>query len=1348
MAKRKNPKGSNPPGDDDPKKSELPEWLRTDDWLQITPTPSGTGLPETPSGRIPVGLPPSKNDDLSTDIIQLDEDSVADVEVPPSTMLFSDPDDSVLLSDDILSPGPLSGKLKPSSSSSLRLPKIKPEVPPAPAASENADNDIDLGLMPDVDNPIAAGPASGVRRAAPAASDSDAAIGQPIKPTEPASGWLSNSGTKLETTPPAAKPPIPSTPNIAATWAELSVPQAKVLPELPKAAPETPTAGQHPGSWHPSSGDIGVPSLANIDLPPEIGDGGSDIFSTAKNPGLAPGSYPVEPVKIARPKAPDAPPVAEVKPPREATPATPSLQLPSLPNLPTEPLKGSWHPSSGNVQLPTQSDIDLPPEANAGGSDIFSKAKNPGLAPASSTPVLPSNLPKKPVRPEPQSLEVTNLPLPTTPVDPASGWLSGASKVGKTAKVDPPKAELPKVEPDSGLIPTSSEIDLPPIRQGLELPPPSSALHPTSSEIDLPPIPLTEPEPSDIFSTARAPGQPIPKGDSALFTGAQAPDSSIFPNLPQATAGESSLFTDLITPAEDTGRVSMAPPDAINVSPVLPGSKTDAVNFALPGPTDEDSSGVEVVDTSGTLDPGEGVATGPESGILSANPIIEDDSLPDPEFGEGLDLLDAELVEDEPDAGRPDFNIFPGVAGSDSNLLGDRTLVDAGLLGPHSSSVNLADPNALSRDPTADSGQLSSIFNKPDPAGSGGQIDLDSIPLMGSSDDGTTAEEANTSAVLGGRLDDPHAGDLEASVFDVTLPKDETADSGLIDWSTDAAGVTDRLGDASNRQPTLQRTLRTEAPDEGEIDTDGPITPTPPKPARKADVKRPVSRPEIDLDADAPKGRARNGLLISAISLLAGAGIGAGAMFLTGGSSGDKKSDPQAAVALADTQAKLTAAEQTAADAKKKADAAEVANKAINTELKTASAAVEAANKALNAEMKTATAATAAKGKLEGDLADLKKTSAEEIAAAKKKADDLEGTTKKLQDEKASLLTEVKKVTDDNTTLMAAVTAAKEDVAIKAKDLNAAKLAADAATMKLKAADATLDPVIDKLKAAKLIDEKADREKAIAALPEALKKANLITGEGDTAKLAKELTDARDELKKQKEAADTALKASTDKLTAAQATAEKQLADAKTAAEKSMADLQKKVDTADARIKDEVKTAVAAATKDADAKVAKAQEQATEQQKLAALEIQKAQAARSADAKAFEAKMAELTDQFQRQMATVKSGAIVPLNDVFVAKTAEAATAFDAGTTAYFAGRYADAEAAFARAGKADQTDARYWYFLGLSKYAQGKKKEAEADFKTGSDWEGRGKPGRRAVATALESIQGPARRALEAVRP
>lgn len=1281
MAK-KNPndrKGPNKPNPNDPKsKAELPEFLRTDDWLQITPPPIKKDLPDSPTDS------GSKTDDQATDMIELEDDQVGNIPVPQSTMLFTDPDDSVVLADELPSSGPLSGKLK-SGLSSIKLPV------PTGKASEGVNlsqDEVDLGSEPEVDMKALAGPStSAVRRSVmqaidePAATAEDA-IGGPLKPTAPGSGWILDS-TKLPDVPPAGDsksrmPSVPSVGNLNATWAELDLPGSKLQPPAakaePKPAPLKPPAPAHPDSWHPSSGNIGVPSMANIDLPPEE-TSSADVFSKASRPGAGPGAVRVElpkPKPIARSEEPKVP----------ATPATPSFELPSAPELPPTQPKGSWHPSSSEMRLPSVGEIDLPPTAE--GTDVFGAANRPGRGleanlekPA--TPAKPSAKaePPKPAPPMPPSLSATNfevLPEQVTPVAPASGWLS--------APIAPPAAPV-GLEPTSDFKASSADIELPPEKnEGA----------------------------SDIFSTATKPLAPTATG-SGIFSGAVAPPSG----MPAPLPGDSNLLVDRPAQPADLGRVDLAPPGLevtgeLNLGKSL-GSQSGAINFALPPatPTDARSSSIEVVDTSGTLD---GARRTPVPSIQPPAAPLRVESVPAFDDDGSSEALEAELARQlEEDDGKPDFNYLPGMSPSDSNILGDRSMAERSLSGPQSSSVNLADPDALSADPAVDSGQPSSIFNKMDVAAQNtGHVDLDEIPLMGSSDSASIPQSTGRSAVLGGRLDEPHGADLEESVFDVTMPKDATADSGMIDWSADAAKVTDRLG----MQASLEESRRSELSSASEP------SPTPTVP-RKTLAPRPTSRPDLDLDAEPKPGKSRSPLLATALSLVAGLGIGAGGMFLassgggTGGGStnGDGKATAELQTKFNDLQSKLAATEKLATDAK--------------TEAESQRAAAESAAKTLADEKK----------KLEAVVAVEKtKTTAAEMAA------------KKLMDEKTALLGDVKKATDDAAKLLTDATSAKKEAEDKGKLLDAAKLAADAATAKLKAVDATLDPILEKFKAAKLIDDKADREKALAALPDAVKKANLITGEGELAKLAKELTDTRDLMKKQKDDADKKLATALGDLTTAKKDAEKQLADAKTASQKAMADLQAKVDQADKRIVDEVKKAVAAATKDADAKLAMAQATLTEQKKAADLDLQKERVARADDAKQFEAKLAQRLEQFEKDLASARAGAVVPLSDLATAKAEQSAAAYDRGTSAYFAGRYADAEKAFAEAAKADPADARYWYFLGLSKYAQGRSSDAANDFKTGAEWESRAKPGRRSVAAALERIQGPARLALEAARP
>ena len=60
--------------------------------------------------------------------------------------------------------------------------------------------------------------------------------------------------------------------------------------------------------------------------------------------------------------------------------------------------------------------------------------------------------------------------------------------------------------------------------------------------------------------------------------------------------------------------------------------------------------------------------------------------------------------------------------------------------------------------------------------------------------------------------------------------------------------------------------------------------------------------------------------------------------------------------------------------------------------------------------------------------------------------------------------------------------------------------------------------------------------------------------------------------------------------------------------------------------------------------------------------------------------------------------------------------------------------------------DARYHYFLGLSRLAQDKR-EAYEDFDQAARLERLGRPGRPAVSAALERVQGPMRRVLNEIR-
>jgi tetratricopeptide (TPR) repeat protein len=85
------------------------------------------------------------------------------------------------------------------------------------------------------------------------------------------------------------------------------------------------------------------------------------------------------------------------------------------------------------------------------------------------------------------------------------------------------------------------------------------------------------------------------------------------------------------------------------------------------------------------------------------------------------------------------------------------------------------------------------------------------------------------------------------------------------------------------------------------------------------------------------------------------------------------------------------------------------------------------------------------------------------------------------------------------------------------------------------------------------------------------------------------------------------------------------------------------------------------------------------------------------------------------------------------------------GLRFYFARNYDDAEREFGRAVQNDGMDARYFYFLGLSRYVQGK--DFAEDFDQAARLELQERPGRAAVSVSLERVQGPVRRIVQDAR-
>ncbi|HTU91954.1 MAG TPA: hypothetical protein VMF69_17865 [Gemmataceae bacterium] len=95
----------------------------------------------------------------------------------------------------------------------------------------------------------------------------------------------------------------------------------------------------------------------------------------------------------------------------------------------------------------------------------------------------------------------------------------------------------------------------------------------------------------------------------------------------------------------------------------------------------------------------------------------------------------------------------------------------------------------------------------------------------------------------------------------------------------------------------------------------------------------------------------------------------------------------------------------------------------------------------------------------------------------------------------------------------------------------------------------------------------------------------------------------------------------------------------------------------------------------------------------------------------------------------------------------EAEKHFAAGLNFYFDRDYANAEKEFLLTIENDSQDARFFYFLGLSRLAQNHRRDAFADFTQGVVLERLNRPSPAAVSESLERIQGPTRRLVNGFR-
>lgn len=785
--------------------------------------------------------------------------------------------------------------------------------------------------------------------------------------------------------------------------------------------------------------------------------------------------------------------------------------------------------------------------------------------------------------------------------------------------------------------------------------PPATTLQPipgSAADIDLPPSHRPGDEPSDIFSTARhRNGSDFLGGASSTKLPRRAParngDSDLFGEVPGLTNRDSSVFTE-------------------------PQLKSEGIDFDLL------ASGAHSAEHSSLLDRDDDDDNDQE--FIRTEPSI---SLSDDDFDKvsGFDEVDKDQ--------------------SGSDLFGDATIVDMNLLaqGQDDRDISFLDPDDRM---SAEDSSISSIFTKgaKQNGSDGGNVDMDSIPMM----------ESSTNEATGNLLAGPDSGkhptqglfqsDSETNLSPPRKPKSNPTVSANLDSDTDDAweapdsrdfddGLTEDGSSAADIALDAMESELDSGKRLGEKNDDDESLFSLPTPkavvgegvsealnnavaaaavaeaqtaARLASTgatsrKLPPPRdPAITLShrpRAIPEKRRPKWVMIAA-GLLAGAGLGAAGMFALSGAFASAPTEPRPILANANP----------AALADKERIERELAE----------------AQSTLTQALGDATAAKAA---------------ADALAKEKRT---LESLARQLESEKNQALSEARSVQTALTT--------------KTRDAQTATQALIAAKQALQQAESALDTVITKFKTEKLLDAGLDREAALATLPKVLQDP-LIAGNSDAK--VQQLLAAAETARKERDQAEERAKATAAALELA-----------KTDAAKTIASLEE-------------------TTKQFDTQLAKAREDA---RAGAERELARLKAERDRLAQEHQAELAAQAEHFQAQLAAARLGASVPLTNLEQQNQIRATAAFGQGMEAFTRGQYDIASQMFAQATSSHPADALHWYFLGLAHWSRGDKTAADQAFAQGAEWESRSLPNRRVVGDALVKIQGPARAALDAHRP
>jgi TolA-binding protein len=199
----------------------------------------------------------------------------------------------------------------------------------------------------------------------------------------------------------------------------------------------------------------------------------------------------------------------------------------------------------------------------------------------------------------------------------------------------------------------------------------------------------------------------------------------------------------------------------------------------------------------------------------------------------------------------------------------------------------------------------------------------------------------------------------------------------------------------------------------------------------------------------------------------------------------------------------------------------------------------------------------------------------------------------------------------------------------------------------------------------------------------------------------------------------------------------RQLSEARAAAE----DAVKSTETQLARLREQLNLATAEARTVEDRLKGQLAQMTTARQGLTAFVQEVARRLQAAQLVAPNPAATELLAGLDRALARRPGSAAEP-------NPAQAEQHYTKGYRAYRGGDYAEAEQRFAAAELANDRDARYPYFLGLARLAQGKSAAAVADFRRGAALEQQNLPNAAEVDRALEAVPRDARLAIGRYRP